>query len=244
MKKFFILCLMAFVMCSCISNVSYTEPAEEISLKENARIEITINENISQYKHLKKWESSWVFDTSSRLCVDIFPYSIELGKTYYRYYVPHGMDGKKELIPFVVNWISFDGDKVWCSVTMNGKTQIEDGFFNYYNVFETIHDFSLWVESGNPQYIVPCGTLDKYIIQYNGLTYTDTNSYFVKNGYDNNYYSIYPSYSFGDNGVVCHRTCINYVYYKNNRLYIVCSRKYGTEEECRKGILGEMGLMK
>ena len=237
MKKFFILCLMAFVMCSCVNYT--TPPTNTIISKEQARIEITINEDISQYKNLKKWESSSGFDTASS--GDVFPYGIELGKTYYRYYVPHNSG---EIVPFVVNWISFDGDNVWCSVTMNGKTQMECGFFNYYNIFETIHDFGLWIESGDSQYIVPCSTLDRYIVQYNELTYTDTNSYFVKEGYHNDEYCIYPSYSFGKDGVYCSEVHINYVYYKDNKLHIICSRKYGTAEECRKGTLGEMGLVK
>ena len=254
MKKFFILCLMAFVMYSC---VNYTTPPTNTAIsKEQARIEITINEDINQYKELKKWESyNDFFEVGYGTYKQTFPYSLEIGKTYYRY------KGKK-LEPFVINWLSFSGDEVWCSVTIDGETKTTDGFFNDYSngsfsnknyfgnypIFKTIDDFGLWIESGSQQYVIPCGTLDEFIYDYKNLMFTESNCYFRKRYNEENDWSadwgIYPSYSFDNDGVKCHETDIQYVYYKDKKIHIVCLRKYASEEECRKGTLGEMGLMK
>lgn len=233
MKKFFIFCLMAFVMCSCIN---YTTPLSKEELKNNARIEIRVNDDISQYKHMQKWIKEHSFSIGYSF-QDTFPYNIEFGKTYYCY---GQWGGELKAKACIFNWISFSGGEVFCSVTYDNKTHIFNDFFGKYKVFETTQDLGMWVENGL-SYAVQCGTLGDYITRYIKLTYTDTNCYFKDNYHK---YKIYPSYSFTQNGVECSEVYINYVYYKDNKLHIICSRKYGTEEECRKGTLGEIGLIK
>lgn len=242
MRKFFILCLMAFVMCSCIN---YAEQPTSEMLQKQARIEIFLNEDLTQYEHLVKWthlNCSDFFNTGYGY-KQTFPYNLEIGKTYYRYC-------DKKLEPFIINWLSFAGDKVWCSVTINGKTKIVDSFFNYfdenYPIFQTIDDCGHWIESGNKQYVIPCGTLGNFIKTYQTLTFTESNCYLRKRR-ENDWcddIGVYPSYSFDEGNVICHESDIKYVYYKDNKIHIVCIRKYGSEEECRKGTLGELGLMK
>lgn len=243
MKKFFILCLMAFVMCSCINYT--TTPLSKEELKTNARIEIRVNEDMSQYEHMQQWRQSCYRERHSfrkgYSFSDTFPYNIEFGKTYYCY---GQWEGELKAKPCIFNWISFNdfgGVEVCCSVTYDNKTHIHTDFFGKYKVFETTQDLGIWVENGSPTYMVHCGTLGDYITRYIKLTYTETNCHFKDDGYE---YTIYPSYSFTQDGVKCSEVYINYVYYKDNKLHIICSRKYGTEEECRKGTLGEMGLVK
>lgn len=242
MKKVFILCLMAFMVCSC---VNYAEqPTNEI-LQKRARIEIIVNEDLTQYEHLAKWERfPDFFDTGYDKYKQTFPYNLELGKTYYRYYY-------NKLEPFIINWLSFDDDKVWCSVTIDGKTKIVSGFFNSnyenYPIFQTIDDCANWIESGNQQYVIPCGTLDNFITTYQNLTFSESNCYLREKYIGESWcddIGVYPSYSFNNGKVVCHPCDIKYVYYKDNKIHIVCIRKYDSEEKCRKGTLSEMGLMK
>ena len=232
---------MAFVMCCC---VNYTEkPTNEIHQKQ-ARIEIFVNENLTQYEHLVKWGYPDFFDTGYDTGKQTFPFNLEIGKIYYRY---NNYDNKLE--PFIVNWLSFSyDDKVWCSVTIDEKTEIVNGFFGDdrhedFPIFQTIDDCEHWVESGNQQYVFPCGTLDEFITTYQNLTFSESNCYFREKhtGYD--YIGVYPSYSFDNGKVVCHESSIRYVYYKDSKIHIVCIRKYSSEEECRKGTMGEMGLM-
>ena len=251
MKKFFIFCLMAFVMCSCVNYAK--QPTSEM-LQKQARIEIFVNEDLTQYEHLVKWKKySDFFDMGYGRNKQTFPYNLELGKTYYRY-------RNNKLEPFIINWLSFNGDEVWCSVTIDGKTKIIDGFFNDYSqgsytnenyygnypIFQTIDDCGNWIESGNQQYVIPCGTLGNFITTYRSLTFSESNCYLRKEYADDwcDNIGVYPSYSFDNGKVVCHQTDIRYVYYKDSKIHIVCNRKYSSEEECRKGTLGEMGLMK
>ena len=230
-------------MCSCI-NYTTPPPLSKEELKNNARIEIRVNDDISQYKHMQKWvdflyneEHSFRIGYSFH---DTFPYNIEFGKTYYCY-GQWEYKGELKTKTCIFNWISFSGGEVFCSVTYDNKTHIFKDFFGKYKVFETTQDLGMWIESGLSSYVVQCGTLGDYITRYIKLTYTETNCYFKDDGYE---YTIYPSYSFTQDGVQCSEVYIKYVYYKDNKLHIICSRKYGTEEECRKGTLGEMGLIK